>query len=66
MIKNMGTLDRVIRLLVGIGLVWFALYQAMPTVWIWVLVIIGLFLIITGLSGYCPVYHLLKISTNKK
>ncbi len=65
MLNNMGLWDRIIRTILGVGLVWLALYRAMQPAWIWGLAILGLILIVTGLSGYCPIYQLLKISTKK-
>jgi hypothetical protein len=57
--QNVGTLDRVIRVIVGVAL--FALVFVGPqTPWGWV----GLAVLLTGVVGWCPLYALLRISTN--
>ncbi len=55
---NVGKVDRIIRVIVGIILVGnvFTGLQS-PIGWI------GLILILTGLFGTCPVYSLLKLNT---
>ncbi|HTY13005.1 MAG TPA: DUF2892 domain-containing protein [Candidatus Omnitrophota bacterium] len=63
--NNVGMIDRAIRAILGIGLIWYALYHYLTPAWVWIVAILGLILIITGLSGYCPIYQLLKISTKK-
>ena len=58
---NEGTIDRLLRVLVGIGLI--ALTQVGPqTPWGW----IGVVPILTGLFGYCPAYSLFGIRTCRK
>lgn len=58
MSKNLGNVDRVIRIIVG--LVLLALTVVGPrTMWGW----IGLVPIVTALFGYCPLYKVLGIST---
>ena len=57
---NEGTIDRLLRVLVGIGLI--ALTQVGPqTPWGW----IGVVPLLTGLVGFCPAYTLLGLSTCK-
>jgi len=63
---NQSLTERAIRLVVGLVMVWFSLYKAMTPAWLLLLAILGLILIVTGLSGYCPIWDLLKINTNKK
>lgn len=57
-LKNEGTVDRVLRVIVGavaISLV----FVGPQTAWGW----LGLVPLITGLVGNCPVYSLLGINT---
>ena len=56
---NVGTTDKTIRILLGI--LFFILGVFGSRLWI----ILGLIALITGLIGYCPLYKLLGISTNK-
>ena len=57
---NEGTIDRLLRVLVGIGLI--ALTQVGPqTPWGW----IGVVPLLTGLVGFCPAYTLFGLRTCK-
>jgi sulfite exporter TauE/SafE len=63
MTVNMGAIDRIARLIVGIALVAFALgYIAPGTSWSWV-GWIGIVPILTALFGTCPAYSVLGCST---
>jgi hypothetical protein len=63
MTTNIGTLDRMIRIVAGVGLVAFALgYIAPGTGWNWA-GWIGVVPILTALVGNCPAYSLLGLST---
>jgi hypothetical protein len=55
--RNEGTLDRVLRVLLGVGILAFVT----STPWAW----LGLVPIATGISGWCPLYQLVGISTFK-
>lgn len=59
-IVNVGTADRVVRVLVGAALLSLVFWYAGP--WRWV-GLIGIVPLTTGLSGYCGMYRLLGIST---
>ncbi len=54
MIRNLGTIERVVRLALGIALL--GLYGALPSPWRY-LALIGLIPFGTGLLGYCPIYR---------
>lgn len=59
--QNEHTVERVIRVLVGIGLL-ALVFVGPKTPWGY----IGIIPIVTGLSGTCPLYTILGISTCKK
>ena len=62
---NESMLDRIIRVIAGIALL--ALYftgTVTGAVGI-ILIVLGAVLLLTGLVGFCPLYALLKINTNK-
>lgn len=62
MTTNIGTVDRVLRIVVGLGLIAWALGYLpgyAPNAWGW----IGLIPLGTALVGSCPAYSLLGIST---
>ena len=60
--KNVGQVDRWIRIIVGVALLSLILFLSGGIRWIG---LIGLIPLITGLVGYCPIYSLLKIRTNE-
>ena len=55
---NVGRLDRVLRILIGLALIgWAAFFQG--PVWAW----IGVLPLLTGLASRCPAYALLGVRT---
>jgi hypothetical protein len=58
---NMGTIDRVIRVVLGIALLWLALFAA-PNGYNWI-GWIGVIPLVTALIGFCPLYAVLGIRT---
>jgi len=62
MICNIGMLDRVARVLLGVALLTFALAGEATAWWGW----LGLIPLATGISGYCALYHALHLSTIRK
>ena len=58
---NIGTLDRVVRVIVGLSLVLGFFLNPQGT-WSW-LYLLGLVPLVTGLVGSCPAYTLLGLST---
>jgi hypothetical protein len=64
--KNMGTIDKVVRLLVAVVFaVLYFTHVVSGTFGIVLLVLAGVF-ILTSLVGICPLYLLFGISTAKK
>lgn len=61
MTTNVGTIDRIIRIAVGLALLWYAILAA-PTGYNWI-GWIGVIPLITALVGICPLYSVLGIST---
>ena len=60
MTRNEGTLDRVVRVVLGIVLIALAL-TGQFTPWGW----IGVVPLLTGLIGTCPLYSMLGVNTCK-
>ena len=58
MTANQGTLDRIIRVLLGLTLL-SLVFVGPQTPWGW----IGLVPLATGLAGFCPLYRLLGMNT---
>ena len=63
--QNLSTLDRVIRVLLGIALVALGWSGAVAGVTAIALRVFGLVPLVTGVLGWCPVYALLGISTRR-
>ena len=61
--KNDGQLDRWIRIILGLAVLSLLVFLSGPIRWIG---LVGLVFIITGIVGYCPIYGLFKIRTNKE
>ena len=64
--KNMGAIDRGIRLIVAIVLTVLLATRVLSGVAGIVLGIIAVLLLVTSLTGFCLLYVPLKISTNKQ
>ena len=62
---NEGTWDRVVRLVIGVTLAYVA-WSTWPTVMSFVSLVIGLVAFVTGVVGWCAVYKVFGISTNKR
>lgn len=69
MTVNVGTPDRIVRLILGLLLVaapfltGWALFAS--PLWTWGFVIVGLLLVVTGLVRFCPAYWIARLSTAK-
>jgi len=64
--KNMGTLDRIIRLLVVIAIAILYLTGQISGTVALVLGIIAVAFLVTSLIGWCPTYVPFRISTRKQ
>lgn len=61
MTRNVGTVDRILRILVGVALIAFAIAE--PDVgWSWI-GWIGVVPILTAFIGWCPAYRVVGMST---
>ena len=64
MTTNVGAVDRIVRIIIGVALIALAagyIPGYSPQYWAW----IGLVPLLTGVAGYCPVYTVLGMSTCK-
>ena len=66
---NVGTPDRIIRVVAGVALALVVLFAGIPlfasTVWFWIGLAVSAILIVTALAGFCPLYTVLGVSTCK-
>jgi hypothetical protein len=58
--RNIGNLDKGIRIVLGLAIIVFGIYNQS-----W-LGLIGAVPLLTALIGWCPVYSLIGLSTEKK
>ena len=64
--KNMGTIDRIIRILLAIVVIILYITGSITGFVAIILGILAIVFIITSLIGFCPLYTACKISTIKK
>jgi len=64
--KNMGTIDKVIRILIAVVIaILFFTHVISGTLGI-VLIALGVIFVVTSFISFCPLYLPFSISTNKK
>ena len=56
---NIGTFDRMVRVVLGVALLTFALAGEHAAWWGW----LGLIPLATAFGGFCPLYRVLHLST---
>jgi hypothetical protein len=59
--KNIHPVERIVRVMFGLGLIAMA-FVGPQSLWF----LLGIVPVLTGLSGWCPPYQMLGISTCKK
>jgi len=64
--KNENVFDRFVKVLFGSLVLFFVFYWQLNLILMLVLLFIALWMVITGLIGYCPLYNLLGINTENK
>lgn len=62
--SNVGLIDRIVRLAIMAAAIWLFFTEMRPT-WEWAALVVGVVLGVTALVGFCPLYSVLKIHTNK-
>ncbi len=63
--KNMGSVDKVIRLILAAFFIFLFVFNMVGLFLGYILLVLALIFIITALVGWCPIYALLKIRTCK-
>jgi hypothetical protein len=61
--KNMGTIDRFIRVLLAVAVAVLYMTGTITGVWAIILGILAVIFLVTSIIGFCPLYLPLKIST---
>lgn len=64
--KNVGKVDMVVRVVLGLVLLYVGAAQVVTTgIATYIIALIGLILLVTGVTGHCAIYSILKINTRK-
>jgi len=64
--KNMGTIDKVIRILVAVVFVVLYFTHVISGTLGIILLILAAIFVVTSILGFCPLYLPFSLSTNKK
>lgn len=63
---NMGTLDRVIRILLSVGIALLYATGILSGTWASIAGMIAVIFLLTSLIGFCPLYRLVGMTTCKR
>jgi hypothetical protein len=64
--KNMGSVDRFLRVIIALGIAALILTKTISGTLAVVLGVLAVVFLLTSLVGFCPLYCPFKISTSKK
>jgi hypothetical protein len=64
--RNLGNIERVVRLLLGLAFGGWALMQPQLNGVEWLVIMVSLLLILNGIFSRCYVWFLLDLNTNKR
>lgn len=64
--KNTGLIDRIARVLAGVALILIAGKSVPAFGWSLLLILLGIYLFVTGVFGRCPFYTLLGLHTDER
>jgi len=64
--KNVGTIDRAIRIILGLVLIMIFALNIVAAPWSYFVVLIGIITLATGVLGICGLYSLLGMNTTGK
>jgi hypothetical protein len=63
---NVGSTDRIIRFLLGLGALGFGITGPLADVGTTIAAVAGALLVVTAAVGYCPLYGVLGINTHDR
>lgn len=66
MTRNVGSTDRIVRVLIGVVALIVAFAGMLTLTWTWVVGIVGGVLLLTGVVGFCPLYRLFGMRSTGK
>lgn len=65
MLNNVGGIDRIVRIVIGVVLAYVVYAYPMAPLWQWIAGIVAVIMLVTGAVGMCPIYRILGMSTRK-
>lgn len=63
--QNESPLDRIIRIVLGLGLAGFAVTGALAVPAVYLVLAVAGIALVTGVVGFCPLYALLHVGTRR-
>ncbi len=63
MTKNIGQTDKIIRIVLGLGLAALDFFEVVTGPFSWILSVVAIVLVATALINFCPLYTLLGKNT---
>jgi Inner membrane protein YgaP-like, transmembrane domain len=63
--NNESPIDRIIRIVLGVGLAGLAIAGGVATPLLYVVWLVAAVLVVTGIVGFCPLYAALRVSTRR-
>lgn len=64
--KNVGMIDRIVRIILGVILIGVFAMNYIATPWSYLVALIGVVMLVTGVVGTCGLYSVLGMSTLEK
>ena len=64
--KNVGSIDKIVRIIIAIVAGYFAYKGGIASPWNYVLYAVAAIMLLTTLMGSCPIYTALGLKTNKE
>ncbi len=64
--KNAGTIDRIVRVVIGIVLLYAVATGMVQGIVMYVAEILGIMMLVTAALAYCPLYPAMKMNTASK
>jgi Protein of unknown function (DUF2892) len=64
--QNMGSLDRILRLIIAAVFAWLYFSGTITGTWGIVLLVLGGVFVLTSFIGFCPLYTIVGLRTNAK
>ncbi|MFD1315275.1 YgaP family membrane protein [Namhaeicola litoreus] len=65
MTKNVGNTDKIIRYVLAVVALYFAYTCAVASPWNYLLYVVALIMVVTAVTGVCPLFSLFGINTCK-